>query len=242
MTAYASTGDSSGCARTFQKYLSYNFELTTVLMNINLASLIYTVDGFDYDAVNNFYKKFYGNIRGTVHADRFTYTQLFLACGKADRYHDAIKHMNNYLDSDLKLSVQLIATFKEAIGEEKYNLWKKKLSSKDIYSLHNAIDKSINLDTIIDLKKKQTMLKSIENENSNNDSNSTLAIDLYNKNKSKNKTNNSNNNLNKNSLPYDVESIQTNEIINPIKLPPRKFLIRPGNTGPYHGPSEKPTY
>ena len=139
MIAYASGGDTKGCAKIFQKYLSYDLELTTVVMNINLASVIYNDEEFNWDVFSLLYKRYYES--GEVKADRFTYTQLLIACGKAGKTDLAIKYFEEALDSnEIKISVALRNTFQEAIGTEKYNEWKSKLNSKDQYLLFNAID------------------------------------------------------------------------------------------------------
>ena len=139
MIAHASSGDTKGTAKVFQKYLSYDFELSTVVMNINLASLLYSDDDFNWEVFSMLYKRFYES--GEVKSDRFTYTQLLIACGKAGKTDLAIKYFEEVLGSkEIKLSVALRNTFQEAIGNKRYDEWKSKLNSKDQYLLFNAID------------------------------------------------------------------------------------------------------
>lgn len=141
MMAYASSGDTKGCAKIYQKYLNDEFEITTIVMNINLASIVYG-DEFNWEIFSMLYKKYFDSKE--LAPNRFTYSQYLLACGKAGKTDLAIKCFEEVLDSNnIKLTEELKNIFKQSIGIDKYNEWKSTLDSKDQFLLYNAIDTTI---------------------------------------------------------------------------------------------------
>ena len=116
MMTYVSVGDLQKCKWTLSTLKDMKFHPNTTTINILLAGHLYSSDTFNERDFTDSYTKHF--VYGDLEPDRFTYTQLLLACEKCKSPFDAAVYFNKFLKTKLRITVAMKNSLLNALGDE----------------------------------------------------------------------------------------------------------------------------
>ena len=161
MITHASTGDLQKCEYALSDLITAKYLPSTTTINILLAGHICSSSTFHEQNLMRCYNKYF--VTGDLVPDRFTYTQLLLACEKTGNVYDAANYFNKFLRTELRITVVMKNALMNAMGDE-YPKYLSTLSEKDRHLLENVeiVEHSMKKDTKIVFSSKNLGAKPVE--------------------------------------------------------------------------------
>lgn len=148
MMTFAGTGNLQKCEWGLIDLINMKYFPNTTTINIVLAGHLYSSAAFNEQNFMRCYNKHF--VTGDLVPDRFTYTQLLLACEKINNVYDAANHFNNFLKTELRITVAMKNALLNAMGDE-YPKYVSTLSEK-----HRQLLDSVE---VVEHSMKQEVLK-----------------------------------------------------------------------------------
>jgi hypothetical protein len=122
MVAYAALGDKDGCLEAFLLFKEFAFRPSTTAINILLAAIVYSNDSvFNFRLFSQLHETYFE--RGDLVEDRFTFTQILLACQKTGDFKLATETFNRFLTTHMRITPLMRDTMKAILGEKEYNFY-----------------------------------------------------------------------------------------------------------------------
>jgi hypothetical protein len=122
MVAYAALGDKDGCLESFLMFKEFAFRPSTTTINIMLAAIVYSNDSlFNFRLFAQLHETYFD--RGDLVEDRFTFTQILLACQKTGDIKLATETFNRFLTTNMRITPVMRDTMKAILGEKEYNFY-----------------------------------------------------------------------------------------------------------------------
>jgi hypothetical protein len=122
MVAYAALGDKDGCLEAFLLFKEFAFRPSATSINIMLAAIVYSNDSvFNFRLFSQLHETYFE--RGELVEDRFTFTQILLACQKTGDFKLATETFNRFLTTNMRITPLMRDTMKAILGGKEYNFY-----------------------------------------------------------------------------------------------------------------------